>query len=117
MLRATLTRQGMEMAVVPVFQSEIVPVAVRGLAVGSYQMSFGIGGFVISGLAHRTSTIPNDWSWRIIFLCYLFGKQSFAGHTYAHWQYPPSSPRSSGSNLSPPSGWFRRAASKKLANH
>ena len=29
----------MELAVVPVFQSEIVPAPVRGLAVGSYQFS------------------------------------------------------------------------------
>jgi MFS family permease len=65
---------GMEMSVIPVFQSEIVPAPVRGLAVASYQMAFAFGGFIISGICHRTSTIPNDWSWRIPFLCYLFGE-------------------------------------------
>jgi hypothetical protein len=30
---------GMELAVVPVFQSEIVPAPIRGMAVGSYQFS------------------------------------------------------------------------------
>jgi hypothetical protein len=33
---------GMELAVVPVFQSEIVPPPVRGLAVGTYQMSINV---------------------------------------------------------------------------
>ena len=70
---AEANAQGMEMSVIPVFQSEIVPAAVRGLAVGSYQMSFGIGGFVITAICRRTSRIPNDWSWRIVFLCYLVG--------------------------------------------
>lgn len=67
---------GMEMSVIPVYQSEIVPAAVRGIAVASYQMSFAFGGFVISGICHGTATLPNDWSWRIPFLCYLFGKMA-----------------------------------------
>jgi SP family sugar:H+ symporter-like MFS transporter len=65
---------GMEMAVIPVFQAEIVPAAVRGLAVASYQMAFAFGGFIISGICHRTSEIPNDWAWRTPLLCYLFGE-------------------------------------------
>lgn len=36
---------GMELAVVPVFQSEIVPAPVRGLAVGSYQFSLMVSIF------------------------------------------------------------------------
>lgn len=63
---------GMEMSVIPVYQSEIVPAPVRGIAVASYQMSLAVGGFVISGICHRTAEIPNDWSWRIPFLCFLF---------------------------------------------
>lgn len=63
----------MEMSVIPVFQSEIVPAAVRGLAVASYQMSFAFGGFAISGICRRTSMITTDWAWKIPLLCYLFG--------------------------------------------
>lgn len=33
---------GMELATVPVFQAEIVPAPVRGLAVGSYQLSINV---------------------------------------------------------------------------
>lgn len=33
---------GMELATVPVFQSEIVPAPVRGLAVSTYQLSLGV---------------------------------------------------------------------------
>ena len=65
---------GMEMSTIPIFQSEIVPAAVRGLATVSYQLSFGVGALIISGICHRTSTITSDWSWRIPFLCYLFGE-------------------------------------------
>lgn len=65
---------GMEMAVIPVFQAEIVPAAVRGPAVASYQMAFAFVGFIISGICHRTSEIPNDWAWRVPLLCYLFGE-------------------------------------------
>ena len=46
---------GMEMSVIPNYQSEIVPAAVRGLAVASYQMSFSVGGFLMSGICHQTS--------------------------------------------------------------
>lgn len=33
---------GMELAVVPVYQSEIVPAPVRGLVVGTYQLSINV---------------------------------------------------------------------------
>ena len=56
---------GMELASVPVYQSEVVPAPIRGLAVGSYQLSLGIGGLIINGICRGTSDIPNNNSWMI----------------------------------------------------
>ena len=67
---------GMEMSVIPNYQSEIVPAAVRGLAVASYQMSFSVGGFLMSGICHQTSLLTTDWAWRIPFLCYLISESA-----------------------------------------
>lgn len=56
---------GMELAVVPVYQSEIVPAPARGLIVGTYQLSIGLGGLIINSVCRGTSTLPDDRSWRI----------------------------------------------------
>ncbi|KAE8383054.1 general substrate transporter [Aspergillus bertholletiae] len=56
---------GMELAVVPTFQSEIVPAQIRGLAVGTYQFSIIIGGLVINSICRGTSKIEDDRAWRI----------------------------------------------------
>ncbi|KAF5547606.1 sugar transporter [Fusarium phyllophilum] len=48
---------GMELAVVPVYQSEIMPREIRGFAVGSYQFSLMV----------RTSTLSGNLSFRIPF--------------------------------------------------
>lgn len=80
---------GMEMSVIPIFQSEIVPKQVRGLAVASYQLSFAFGGLIMSGICHRTSTINNDWAWRIPFLCFLFTPTIVATSIF----FQPESPR------------------------
>ncbi|KAL1801703.1 hypothetical protein ACET3X_002045 [Alternaria dauci] len=56
---------GMELAVIPAFQSEIVPAPVRGLVVGTYQLSLVIGGFVINSVCRGTSSIPDNRAWRI----------------------------------------------------
>jgi MFS transporter, SP family, sugar:H+ symporter len=56
---------GMELSSVPVYMSEIVPAPIRGLMVGSYQLSLGIGGLIINGICRGTSTIPNNNSWMI----------------------------------------------------
>ncbi|KAF4472085.1 sugar transporter [Fusarium albosuccineum] len=63
---------GMELAVVPAYQSEIVPAPVRGLIVGTYQFSLILGGLVINCVCLGTSKIPDNRSWRIpIGLFYL----------------------------------------------
>ncbi|KEZ40912.1 hypothetical protein SAPIO_CDS7913 [Scedosporium apiospermum] len=56
---------GVELAVIPIYQSEIVPAQARGFIVGSYQFSLMLGGFVINSICLRTSTLPDDRAWRI----------------------------------------------------
>ncbi|KAJ4269636.1 hypothetical protein NW762_001304 [Fusarium torreyae] len=56
---------GMELAVVPAYQSEIVPAPVRGLIVGTYQFALILGGLVINCVCIGTSHLPDNRSWRI----------------------------------------------------
>ncbi|CAH0027901.1 unnamed protein product [Clonostachys rhizophaga] len=56
---------GMELAVVPAYQSEIVPAPVRGFVVGTYQLALIMGGLVINCVCLGTSTLSGDKSWRI----------------------------------------------------
>ncbi|KAH7160676.1 general substrate transporter [Dactylonectria macrodidyma] len=56
---------GMELAVVPIFQSEIVPAPVRGFVVGTYQLSLALGGLVINSICYGTSQLDDNRSWRI----------------------------------------------------
>ncbi|KAI0017873.1 general substrate transporter [Xylariomycetidae sp. FL0641] len=56
---------GMELSVVPAFQSEIVPAAVRGLVVGTYQFSLILGGLVINCVCLGTARLPDNRAWRI----------------------------------------------------
>ncbi|TGJ82197.1 hypothetical protein E0Z10_g6576 [Xylaria hypoxylon] len=56
---------GMELAVVPVLQSELVPATVRGFVVGTYQSGLLIGQLIQALICRGTSNIPGDASWRI----------------------------------------------------
>lgn len=56
---------GMELSVVPVYQSEIVPAQVRGLIVGTYQLSLLLGGIIINSICRGTSELPDNRAWRI----------------------------------------------------
>ncbi|CAK7199870.1 hypothetical protein SEUCBS139899_002556 [Sporothrix eucalyptigena] len=57
---------GMELSVVPMFQSEIVPAPIRGLAVATYQLSITLGGLVINGTCFATNNSYSDnRSWRV----------------------------------------------------
>lgn len=57
---------GMELSSVPVYQSEVVPGPIRGLAVGSYQFSLGIGGLIVNSICRGTSEIGDDRSWYVL---------------------------------------------------
>lgn len=54
---------GMELSTIPVYQSEIVPAPIRGLAVGSYQLALGLGGTLINIICRGTSEIENNNAW------------------------------------------------------
>ncbi|OBT71175.1 hypothetical protein VF21_10093 [Pseudogymnoascus sp. 05NY08] len=56
---------GMELAVVPVFQAEIVPASVRGLVVATYQLAIYIGGLIMSIVCQATSNLAGDQQWQI----------------------------------------------------
>ncbi|GKT63019.1 sugar transporter [Colletotrichum tofieldiae] len=56
---------GMELAVVPVYQSEIVPSEIRGFAVGSYQFSLMFGTLIVNSVCRGTSTLDGNASWKI----------------------------------------------------
>lgn len=56
---------GMELSTVPVYQSEIAPAAIRGFAVGSYQLSLGLGGVFINSVCRGTSQISGNAAWQI----------------------------------------------------
>ncbi|EEP78964.1 predicted protein [Uncinocarpus reesii 1704] len=56
---------GMELAVVPVFQAEIVPPQVRGLVVATYQGCIYVGGLVMSLICRGTSTLEGNAQWQI----------------------------------------------------
>lgn len=57
---------GMELSVVPMFQSEIVPAPIRGLAVATYQLSIALGGLIINSTCFATNNHYKDnRAWRI----------------------------------------------------
>ncbi|KAJ3538535.1 hypothetical protein NM208_g5871 [Fusarium decemcellulare] len=58
---------GMELAVVPVYQSEIMPQEIRGFAVGSYQFSLMTGSLIVNAVCRGTSSLPGNEAWRIPF--------------------------------------------------
>ncbi|KAL1856885.1 hypothetical protein VTK73DRAFT_8217 [Phialemonium thermophilum] len=58
---------GMELAVVPVFQAEIVPKQVRGLVVETYQLMLFFGGLIMSLICFGTSELDGNKQWLIPF--------------------------------------------------
>ncbi|KAK7416862.1 hypothetical protein QQX98_004920 [Neonectria punicea] len=63
---------GMELAVVTIYQSEIVPARSRGFVVSTYQTSVIDGGLVVSAITRGTSDIPSNASWQIPFGLFFF---------------------------------------------
>ncbi|RDW85206.1 putative sugar transporter-1 [Coleophoma cylindrospora] len=61
---------GMELSVVPIYQSEIVPARARGFVVATYQLSLILGGLVINSVCRGTSTLPDNRAWRIPLGCF-----------------------------------------------
>uniref|UniRef100_A0A8H7TWM9 Major facilitator superfamily (MFS) profile domain-containing protein n=1 Tax=Bionectria ochroleuca TaxID=29856 RepID=A0A8H7TWM9_BIOOC len=58
---------GMELAVIPVLQSELVPKHVRGFVVGTYQSGILVGSLIMAVVCRGTSDIQGHDSWRIPF--------------------------------------------------
>ncbi|KAH8714587.1 general substrate transporter [Ilyonectria robusta] len=56
---------GMELALVPVLQSELVPAEVRGLVVGTYQSGLLFGQLLMAVICRGTSELEGHSSWRI----------------------------------------------------
>ncbi|KAH8883538.1 sugar transporter [Thozetella sp. PMI_491] len=56
---------GMELSVMPIFMSELMPAEIRGLTVGSYQFSLVSGGLIVNGICRGTSTMTTSAAWRI----------------------------------------------------
>jgi SP family sugar:H+ symporter-like MFS transporter len=56
---------GMELAVVPVFQAEIVPRHIRGLVISSSQFALILGGLIINLVCLGTSDIPSPRAYQI----------------------------------------------------
>ncbi|KAK8124249.1 sugar transporter [Apiospora kogelbergensis] len=56
---------GMELAVVPIYQSEITPKKSRGFVVGTYQISLMLGGLVMNCIARGTGSIKSNVAWQI----------------------------------------------------
>lgn len=56
---------GMELSVVPVYQSEVVPAPVRSFAVSTYQLMLLAGGRVINLVCYRTSQLQSEAAFRI----------------------------------------------------
>lgn len=74
---------GMELAVLPVYQAEVVPTQARGLVVSTYQLAIQIGGLIMNLVALGTNHIADNRSWRILFgLFYVAPAIVIAG---LHW--------------------------------
>ncbi|TPX12979.1 uncharacterized protein E0L32_006624 [Thyridium curvatum] len=56
---------GMELSVVPVFQSEITPAQTRGFVVGTYQVALYVGGLIINCIARGTGSMPGREAYMI----------------------------------------------------
>lgn len=75
----------------PVFQSEIVPGPVRGLAVGTYQLMVSAGGLVINIICHTTSMNQDASAYRIPYGLFYIIPSIVASLI---WFIPEASPKS-----------------------
>lgn len=56
---------GMEGFVVPMFQAEITPAAIRGAVVISYLFNHVFGSFIMSCVTYKTANLDSDLCWKI----------------------------------------------------
>lgn len=56
---------GMEGCVVPMFQAEISPAAIRGIVVINYLFNHVFGSFIMSCITYKTADLKTDMSWKI----------------------------------------------------
>ncbi|RSL74164.1 hypothetical protein CEP53_000500 [Fusarium sp. AF-6] len=80
---------GMELAVVPIYQSEIVPARSRGFVVSTYQTSVILGGLIVSIITRGTSDIQSNASWQIPYGLFFFVPTIVASSIW----FVPESPR------------------------
>ncbi|KAI0026069.1 sugar transporter [Xylariomycetidae sp. FL0641] len=81
--------QGMELAVVPVYQAEVVPAEARAFVLSTYQFSLLFGGLIINLICLGTQTIPNNNAWRIPFALFYTAPVLVLSGLY----FIPESPR------------------------
>ncbi|KAL2883354.1 hypothetical protein SGCOL_001034 [Colletotrichum sp. CLE4] len=80
---------GMELAVVPIYQSEITPQRARGFVVGTYQLSLATGGLVVNAVARGTGSLNSAAAYLIPYgLFYIVPVIVIAGIWFV-----PESPR------------------------
>ncbi len=71
---------GIELSVVPVYQSEVVPSQVRAFVVSTYQLALLLGGLIINLVCRGTSTIDGEAAFRIPYgLMYLIPSMIICG--------------------------------------
>jgi len=67
---------GLVSCLVPMYQSECAPKAIRGLIVGLYQLAITIGALLAAIVLNSTKNNPNHSSWRV------GGQSPFVSHIY-----------------------------------
>ncbi|KAH7308007.1 general substrate transporter [Stachybotrys elegans] len=58
-------RNGMELAVVPIYQSEITPRKARGFVVTTYQIALTVGSLAVNAVCRGTMLLGSNAAWRI----------------------------------------------------
>lgn len=59
---------GAELAMLPVFMSEIAPSNSRGFWVGTYHLALVGGSFVVQLIIRGCQDLPGSWPWRLPFI-------------------------------------------------